>query len=386
MKLQRGSHVLVVHDPLARLARRVAVGIGLLAPWVDSSLFAVIVPTLLYGLLVQPRRRTGSFRVQEGNLVDAKGQPLLARHEFTLAFPEREQAICFIRRGAVVAELTLDSGQERDRLLDELGFGDSPGPLRSDGWFGPRLRYLAITLLLGFALVTLALAGARGSLVGVLASAAVMLLATGALVHRDVRIGQDGVWVATAFRRWWVGFEQLRGVSQAGLWTRLYTERGDVDLSPMLIWPGVRSRAARDRVAHMIRRAHARFERSPSVSTRTLAAAENPPIEGDFRVAPMDLENLAAIVGSPRAIEADRVRAARTLLRSPASRGASELVRIAAQATASPALERALRVAIEEIPAQTSAEPEEELAERPARRMREGPVGSVASSHGIAPP
>lgn len=377
--------VLVVRSPLARVARRAAVAFGLAAPWLNSWMFALIAPTaLLYGLVVMPHRHRG-FEIREGSLHGSEGELLLGSWEYTLAFPERERGICFVRRGVIVATLTLESGSEaRDRLLDELGFGEAPKPLRTEDWFGPRTRVSVIAAIIVFALLTLVLTGSQGSIVGLLNACVALLLATAALVHRDVRIGEDGVWVATAFRRWWIGFEQLRGVSQSGLWTRLHTTQGDVDLSPMLLWPSARSRAATERLAHVIRRAHARFERSPAVDPRALARIAQP-LEGDFRVAPTDPEDLAAVVESPRALEEDRVSAARTLLRSSAREDSLTRVRIAADRTASPGLELALRAVVDEIPVETTEDSEEGLAERPARRMHEGPVGSVASSHGIAP-
>lgn len=375
--------VLTVHDPLARLVRRAAVGLGLCSTWFGHTPLALIIPAVIWGHVALSRRRACWLKVDRGALVSDKGSSLLSRHEYALAFPEGKDRICFVRRGAVVAELVLDPDAQaaRDQLLEELGFGIAPSPLRVGGWLGPRTRSVASSVLLVLALISLAAAGARESIVGLLASSAALLLACASLIHRDLRLGRDGVWIAAAFRSHWVGFDRLRGVSRAGLWIRLHTDDGDLDVSPPLLWPGSRSRAAGDRLAHLIRRAHAQFERSPTVSTRALVGAKRErPESGDFRVAPTDLEDLAQLLSSPRAPGADRLRAARVLLRSPASEEAAGLVRLAAEQTACPSLERSFREVVEQL-----AEADLALAERPARRMHEGPVGSDASSHGIAP-
>lgn len=344
--------VATVHGPLVAWIKRAAVLVLALSPFLKGFLIApCVLGALLYGHLGQLKRR-GQFTADPEGL-RVNGQLLVPRATFSFAFPidrrDGDPLICFVRGGEVVAEVAIEDAPSRDRLLEGLGFGAAAGPFRCEGALSPELRSAAAVVgavLSGFAF---SISVRHESLGGMVVMAILLLLSGSLVLRRDVRVGRDGVWVAAPFRRHWVSFAELRGVSRAGLWLRLHTTRGDVDVGSPLLWPSSRAAAAREGLAAAIRRAATRFERAPRATTALDACPRGAPIstrEGSFRSPAVSGEDLLRIVEDPRSSGEARVRAAAGLLGASPSDEQRAQIRAAAEESASPAVQRALQLAL----------------------------------------
>ena len=341
-----------VHGPLVTWARRSALVAVVLAPFLEGFLVApCVIGALIYGHLGQLKRRGGVSADSLG--VRLNGVLMIPRATFSFAFSldrgNADPTICFVRGGDVVAEVTVEDATARDQILDALGFGAEGSPIRAEGALSPELRAgvaLVGAILSGFAF---SISARHESIGGMIVMGLMLALSAALFLRRDMRLGRDGVWVAAPFRRHWVPFDELRGVSRAGLWLRLHTTRGDVDVSPPLSWPSTRARGAREALATAIRRAAARYERSPradDVADSRRGDTQLAPREGSFRERALTSEDLLRIVEDPRSSCESRVRAAAGLLGGAPTDEQRAVIRCAAEESASPSVQRALQLAL----------------------------------------
>lgn len=338
---------------LGTLARRCAAGIALAAPFAGSSLTLLpscAIAGMIYGYLGHVHTVRGWLQVTRGGVRIAAGEIILPRATCAMAFALKptggRATVCFTEGRRIVAELTLDDPADAPRVLSVMGFGRDGPPIQVDGTFGPRLR-ATLGVLLGTVAALAFVIGWKLDSLPLIALAALGLAhAVLAMLLRDVRVARDGVWVSAPLSRVFVPFAELDGVSERGLWLRLHTARGDVSVTPPLLWPGERAHAARAALITALRQGKARVAALPEVIAASKRSCALRPHEGSFREPPLSQDDLLAVVTSARVPSAERARAAASLLRSRPGPHHVEGVRLAAESSASPQLRRALAQAI----------------------------------------
>jgi len=342
-----------VYTQLGHYARRCAAAVWLTAPFAGANLPflpSCVIAAIIYGHLGQIQTKHGRFSVSRAGIREPRGALLLPREACGMAFalePRDGRAIlCFTEGRQLVAELSLGDPSDAPRVLEAMGFARGALPLHVEGSLRPKFRAALGALGGTVAALSFFIGLKLGSYPLIMLSAFSLVHAVLAMLLRDVRVAGDGVWVNAPLSRNFIPFAELQGVSEAGLWLRLHTTRGDFSITPPLLWPGARSRAARDALVVALREGASRVASLPEPIPASRAGLALRPREGGFRELPMSADDLLRVVESARAPSGARARAAASLLRNEPESGHVERVRLAAEGSASPQLRRAFSCAI----------------------------------------
>jgi hypothetical protein len=325
-----------------------------------------VVAALAFGfsfLKLASRGRTlqGDFVIREGALWQQSGRFIcgLPRGLFAYSEPSTESAkrTVVIDDGQLLLELEVRTEEQHRNLNSALGLATEPVLTGKSA-----ARHLQLGGLIGSTVVALAgfvWALEAGEPFIAFALMALGLLGLGGSHHTHGRIGVDGIWVSGPSEQRFVGFAELRGVSAWGPWLRLHTLSKDIFISAPLLPFGRRGRAARAALVDFVRKRLCAWQENEA----PLASARLTLAEGTFRNRELTAGDLARLAENPRAELLTRARAARELRQHHEWARFASGLRIAAAASASPALQQALSAA-----ATSDAESEVDAAIRELER------------------
>lgn len=295
---------------------------------------------------VPPKR--GEFVVEDGVLRTDAGAFVMGIPRGVFACLSDRHAphatLVLVENRKALLEIVLRTETEARDLAKRLGLWD--GAIIT-GDEKPAAAKFAVTVVVSLLLALIvfpALAsGAPGLTMLAITVGVLLTVCLAASQYTSARVGADGVFVRGSIENRFVSFAEIRGVSEFGPWVRLHTGARDVFIStPCLPWSLHRDAARKSLVEQIATRLSRYREAEAPASERAIVG------EGTFRSPETTLHDLASIAESPRARPELRVEAARAIRSHAQWQELAPRLRVAANASASPELSKALALAARE--------------------------------------
>jgi hypothetical protein len=287
---------------------------------------------------------------------EIRGRDLLCEGEHVASVPDGALGLLFekderlhlelVAERRVALTIAFDSAADAAALEAALDLAGAPVRIGSERTRIARGALFAVAaggLTLGIFLATTRLFFAHG-LYAIAIASLVLGSVAGVLValRTDVAVGTDGLWVQGLGSARFIEFGDVVGVGEVGPWVRISTRSaGDLYVAPPLSGLHHSFPGAKRALVDLLRARLAAW-----AETEAPPPSELVPREGSFRERGTTIDDLAAIVESPRAPRSVRARAALALRKHEDWPRFEQRVRLAARSSASPALCYALEPAL----------------------------------------
>ncbi len=344
--------------------------------WLASFAVSIVLGRIARSAATAPRRRRVDVRVDDDGHLRVGDRRVLRRKQITTAVLGTDGKSVHLYLGGQheALEVAMETRRDAKRLLRELGheahtrvatFG-TPSWLWAGGWIAPiwGLAYMVLAAAIGFGAMLIT---QSSSLAASLFFAAIAPFILGMLVPGNVRVGTDGIEMKWMWMRRFVGYDDLvqttvrqTGDGAAKRETLILDTRDGVQLE-LPIEKTRTSTGHAKRIAKRIRQEHGGYQQAAERRDNELAAlrkrSDDPDAwlaslrqlgrdGGTHRRASVDRKQLLRVAEDPTAPHVDRAAAAIALHEriDPKER---QRLRIAAEATVTPELRRALEVTAE---------------------------------------